>query len=247
MEINELGLKKCINQSLNRCLDRFEAVEIDISKRIKKINPYLMAAIPTDTDTILRNNVITFLQRSLETIFGSLIEDIIEFVLNERDVEFSKKPNEAGGNADFIYKDGLGFTIYMPVKSSPYWGNSSQYASMNRDFAEFKKSHPDEKLKLVNFCAYGKEHGKNKKCGQRAWYFVSNGDNELYLKIIRCISSLKAESVCDRIENNLINKFIVEFKKYFCKEDEVLWEEVLKYNACPAYGNLNSLFQDKIF
>ncbi|MBC8231820.1 cytosolic protein [bacterium] len=223
-------------------LQRLETLKL--SEILKRKNPYLFKAknILTAQDLVE-----TFLDAHLssqeETKFGDFLEDFAIFI--NAKVYNGKKSVAEGIDLEFE-KDGAYHIV--SIKSGPNWGNSSQIRRMRDDFRKAKRilrtsGNTNLEIIAVNGCCYGRDNNSDKGdyfkyCGQVFWEFISGNEN-LYFEIIEplgCKAKEKNEEFLEKYAQ-ITNKFTFLFMKYFCKDGNIDWEALLKYNSASVPPN----------
>lgn len=218
---------------------RLQSLEtLKLSKILKRKNPYLFKAknILTAQDLVK-----TFLDAHLssqeETIFGDFLENLAIFI--NAKIYNGKKSAAEGIDLEFE-KDGVYYIV--SIKSGPNWGNSSQIRRMRDDFNKAKRilrtsSNTNLEIIAVNGCCYGYDNNSDKGdyfkyCGQVFWEFISGNEN-LYFEIIEPLGYKAKEKNEEFLEKyaQITNQFTFLFMKYFCKDDNIDWEALLKYNS----------------
>ncbi len=210
---------------------------LKLDKILKRKNPYLFKAknITTAQD-LVKTLMDAHLSSQEETIFGDFLEGLAIFICG---IVYRGKKSAAEGIDLEFEKDGIKYIV--AIKSGPNWGNSSQINKMRNDFQKAKKILGTNRSKTnvvaVNGCCYGRDNRSEKQdyiklCGQRFWEFIS-GDKELFIDIIEPVghrSKQKNEEFLDAY-SVLINKFTLEFAKYFCKSGRIDWAKLVQLNS----------------
>jgi hypothetical protein len=111
--------------------NRIEKIqELQLREVLKHKNPYLFRAKNLETgQQLLTALVDAFVSSSEETVFGNFLEGIAIFVCQQ--VYGGQKSSSPGIDLDFN-RDGVRYIV--AIKSSPNWGNSSQYQALETNF-----------------------------------------------------------------------------------------------------------------
>jgi len=219
---------------------RLEGLDrLDLTKVIKKKNPYLFRAKNYDNASdVVKDLMDAYISSSEEAKFGDWLEGLAIHVNSI--VYGGTKSSSQGIDLDFQKND----TRYLvAIKSGPNWGNSSQINKMIQDFQLAKKvlrtSGANVHVEFVNGCCYGRSSRTlqrgiyYKYCGQMFWEFIS-GDSQLYLEIIEPLAQeAKARSISYQTKHsNTLNKLTKDFILKFCDEQGCIdWETLVRLNS----------------
>lgn len=217
---------------------RVDSLEkLKLSNVLKRKNPYLFRAknILTAGDFI-RTILDAHLSSQEETLFGDFLEGLAIFI-NKR-VYGGWKSSAEGIDLEFNKGE---IRYITTIKSGPNWGNSSQISRMRDNFKKAAKILRTTNSKLhviaVNGCCYGRNSQQDcgdyqKLCGQDFWSFIS-GDDNLYIEIIEPLgyeAKEKNEYFAEQYAK-VINEFSLSFLTKFCKEGEIDWDYLVKFNS----------------
>lgn len=211
---------------------------LKLSQVLKRKNPYLFKAkYLLEASDIVKSFVDAHISSNEETIFGDWLEGLAIYI--NQQVYAGRKSGIPGIDLEM---DLNGMRYIIIIKSGPNWGNSGQINKMIADFVTAKKTLRTSNSKLiveaVNGCCYGRDRNPDKGsyykyCGQAFWEFIS-GDADLYTDLIAPIGYKAKERNDDFMLSyaNMINKFVLEFSKDFCKKDgSIDWEKLVKFNS----------------
>jgi len=186
---------------------------------------------------LLHNRIKSLLEPFEDKLFNNLFMELAIFICGK--VYGGKKSTSEGIDLEFE-KDKTKYIV--SIKSGPNWGNSQQINRMKDNFKKAKKrlgtNSPKANVITVNGCCYGIDDNPDKGdylklCGQRFWSFIS-GDENLYTDIIEPLG-YKAKEKNEKFSKEygkVINKFTVEFAKYYCDADgNILWDGLVKLNS----------------
>ena len=212
--------------------------ELKLKTVLEKKNPYLFKAkYFLTSEQIVKGLVDAFISSKEETIFGDWLEGLAIFI-NQK-VYGGWKSGITGVDLEFDKED---IRFIVNIKSGPNWGNSRQVPGMISDFKTAKRALRTSNSKLniiaVNGCCYGREPKPDKGdyfkyCGQKFWEFIS-GDSNLYKDIIEPLGHKAHEKNDEFLKSysKMINKFVIEFAKDFCKKDgSIDWEKLVEFNS----------------
>lgn len=182
---------------------------LTLSKIQEKTNPFLAAAKGLSDEEVIRDKAHAFLESSIETIHGNLIEDLVKNIANK--LYGATKSHYEG--IDLEYKRG-DCMIFMQVKSGEKWGNSSSRAKFSDYIDQINYT---GKYEVINFCTYGKAD-KNKGnhrmlASVKAWEYLT--DDTLFMsKLVEEIRILAKVSGIDfeTIKNVKIEQLVDQFK-----------------------------------
>lgn len=211
--------------------------KLKLEQILRRKNPYLFKAKNVRTsESLVRAILDAHLSSNEETKFGEFFEKLAIFV---SEAAFDGKKSSTEG-IDLEFQRG-GKRYIVSVKSGPNWGNSSQIKKMVQNFRTAKRvlraNNPDSEIVAVNGCCYGKDANPDKGdyykyCGQAFWQFIS-GNSELYLDLIVPIGYKAKEKNKDFLDEyyRIINLFTSEFSNKFCKNGNIDWEALVKFNS----------------
>ncbi len=210
---------------------------LKLGQVLQRKNPYLFKAknVLTAQD-LVKSLLDAYLSSQEETIFGEFLEGLAIFICQK---VFNGKKSAAEGIDLEFERDNIKYIV--SIKSGPNWGNSSQIARMRDNFKKVKRIlgvHVSSKnIVAINGCCYGRDNKPDKGdylkyCGQRFWEFVS-GNKDLYVQIIEPLGHKAKEKNQEFFEaySKLINTFTLEFGKEFCKDGEINWEAIVRFNS----------------
>ncbi|MBN1690600.1 MAG: cytosolic protein [Dehalococcoidia bacterium] len=211
--------------------------KLKLEQILRRKNPYLFKAKNVRTsESLVRAILDAHLSSNEETKFGEFFEKLAIFV---SETAFDgKKSSTEGIDLEFQRK---GKRYIVSVKSGPNWGNSSQIKKMVQNFKTAKRvlraHNPDSEIIAVNGCCYGKDSNTDKGdyykyCGQAFWEFIS-GNSNLYLDLIVPIGHKAKEKNKEFIDEyyRIVNLFTAEFSNKFCKDGNIDWEALVKFNS----------------
>ena len=219
--------------------DRINSLStLKLTKVLQRKNPYLFRAKNMLTsEMIVRGFVDSHISSNEETIFGSWLEGLAIFINSQ--VFNGWKSGIPGIDLEFDFE---GIRFIVNIKSGPNWGNSSQISKMIEDFSRAKKTLRTSNSKIsivaVNGCCYGRDHKPDKGeyfkyCGQKFWDFVSGKPN-LYTDIIEPLGfeARKRNEEYLELYGHMINRFTMEFNKYFCEANGAInWGRLIEFNS----------------
>lgn len=205
-------------------------------------NPYLFKAKNVETaDVLVRQLLDAHLSSQEETVFGDFLESLAIEVCA---LAFNGRKSNAEGIDLELDRDNTRYIV--SIKSGPNWGNASQVKKMREYFRQARKIYGQKKhLIAVNGCCYGRdskpEKGDYQKlCGQRFWELIS-GDSTMYQEIIEPLgyrAKQRNEEFAKQYAS-VINRFIGEFIRYFCKGSGAIdWEKVVAFNSAEKKPRL---------
>ncbi len=214
--------------------------KLKLNNILKRKNPYLFKAknILTAHD-LVKTLLDAYLSSQEETIFGDFLEGLAIYI--NKEVCGGKKSSAEGIDLEFD-RDGVRYIV--SIKSGPNWGNSQQIKKMKDNFTKAKRRLRTSKSRLnivaVNGCCYGRDRKPDKGdyfkyCGQKFWELMS-GNPDLYVKIIKPLgykAKEKNEEFLEEYARN-INLFTAEFSKDFCRDGEIKWEALVKFNSSES-------------
>jgi len=220
---------------------RLDSLEkLQLKKILKRKNPYLFRAKNTLTaQQFVKTILDAHLSSQEETLFGDFLEGLAIFI-NQRTFGGWKSAAE-GIDLEFDRDD---VRFITAIKSGPNWGNSSQISRMRHNFTKAAKvlrtSHSRLNVRAVNGCCYGKEPNPDKGayqklCGQDFWSFIS-GDSDLYIEILEPLAyeAKEKNEYFQRQYAVVINKFCLAFLQDFCKDGEINWDLIVRFNSSAA-------------
>jgi hypothetical protein len=210
---------------------------LKLSQILKRKNPYLFKAknILTAQD-LVKTILDAHLSSQEEGIFGEFLEGLAIFICEK--TYGGRKSSTEGIDLEF----NIDKTVYLvSIKSGPNWGNSGQIKRMQDNFKRaikvLRQNKINRNIVAVNGCCYGKDNqpdkgGFFKYCGQKFWEFIS-GDPDLYIEIIEPLGHKAKEKNTQFTKeySRIINNFTLEFIKQFCKNGEIKWNALVKFNS----------------
>jgi len=211
--------------------------KLKLSQILKRKNPYLFKAknILTAQD-LVKTILDAHLSSQEEGIFGEFLEGLAIFIC---EITYGGRKSSAEG-IDLEFN--IDKTVYLiSIKSGPNWGNSGQIKRMQDNFKRaikvLRQNKTSRNIIAVNGCCYGKDHqpdkgGYFKYCGQKFWEFIS-GDPDLYIEIIEPLGhkAKQKNTQFAKEYSRIINNFTFEFIKQFCKDGEIDWNNLVKFNS----------------
>lgn len=210
---------------------------LTLEKILKKKNPYLFKAKNiTLAPDLIEEILSAFLSSSEEKLFGDFLEELAIFIAGQ--TCSGRKSAATGIDLEFV-NDNIHYLI--SIKSGPNWGNSSQQKKQEENFKTavrvVKQSNHSLNVQPVLGICYGKTktgyvRGYLKIVGQNFWYFIS-GSKDLYTDIIEPLG-YKAKQHNEKFikqRDKIINQFVEEFLKDYCKEGIINWPKIVKLNS----------------
>lgn len=188
------------------------------------------------------------IERLLEVYLSPLEEKLFDDLLEELAIHIAeqtvngRKSSTKGIDLEF---DRGGINYIVSIKSGPNWGNSSQYASLRRDFQTatkvLKQSKQVSNVQPVLGICYGKtkttDNGQYQKItGQNFWFFLSNQEN-LYTEIIKPIGyeAKRHNQLYEQEKAKVYNQFTLTFLNEFCPDGQIDWDKLVKFNSGNLY------------
>ncbi|WP_038902430.1 PmeII family type II restriction endonuclease [Dickeya dadantii] len=216
-------------------------ISLKLSDITKRKNPYLFRAkgIYSASD-LIRSIMDATLSSGEETIFGNFMEKVAIFTCSE---SMGGKKSSAVGIDLEAERNNLRYLI--SIKSGPNWGNASQRKKLQDNFLKAKKilatsgGMLSSSVTCIEGCCYGYDANIDKGnhirlCGQDFWFFLSDGNKDLYQDIIIPIGEKAKEKneKLTEIVNAKLNLFTIEFIQKFCKKDgSIDWKEFISINS----------------
>jgi hypothetical protein len=210
---------------------------------LKRKNPYLFRAKHVvDAPELVSAILDAFISSSEETMFGEFLESLAIFVCQT--VYQGQKSSAAGIDLEFT-RDVTRYIV--AIKSSPNWGNSSQYRALRTSFNAASKvlrqQHRVAHVQPVLGMCYGSNADADmgdylKKYGQSFWAFIS-GSETLYIDIVEPLGfRAKERNEWYRGERtNTYRRFLDEFVDEFCHPNgHIDWAKLVAFNS----GNLST-------
>ncbi len=223
----------------NARLERIKAIKL--KEVLRKKNPYLFKAKNIQKASDLIHGILdAFISASEEKMFGDFLEDLAVYICGQ--VYGGNKSSATGIDLEFR-KDSIHFLV--SIKSGPNWGNSSQYAALERNFSTAvrilsQSVHTIRSQPILGIC-YGKTKSINrglyiKYTGQNFWYFIS-GNQNLFTDIIEPIGyEAKQHNDAYQIEKSKVyNLFEQKFLNDYCSSGLIDWAAIVEFNS----GNLD--------
>ncbi len=221
---------------------RLEALKrMNLEGVLRKKNPYLFRAKNFSLASELVAAVMNaYLSSAEEEIFGGFLEELALFV--SKTTAGGIKSSAPGLDIEFE-RDGAVYLV--AVKSRPNWGNSSQYAALERDFRNAitrqRQIHSGANVQAILGACYGRARPADKGlyrklAGQSFWHFLS-GDPDLYIDIVEPIGHQARQHNEDFAASRaaIENKFTQQFVAEFCDEGGAIdWPKLVAFNS----GNL---------
>jgi hypothetical protein len=214
--------------------------ELRLKDIIRRKNPYLLRALGyNNPDELIESILDSFIKEGDETRFGEdVLEKIAIWAAQKRG---GRKSNATG--MDLEIDDGNTVHVYS-IKSSPNWGNSSQWHDLNQNFTDITSRRRDKGIDCVVGSATGRAKSRKTQTqkkrlarivsGQAFWKEISN-DPEFYVKLIESMDDkvvLDAKEHFDASYQQALAKYQGEFKKEFCRIDgSIDWEGIVKFNS----------------
>ena len=211
--------------------------EINLKTLITKKNPYLYRA----KDILVAGDFVksvldAFLTSSEEKQFGDFLEGLVIFIASK--TLNGTKSSAKGIDLEYT-KDEVHYLV--SIKSGPNWGNSSQYATLERNFKNaitiLKQSKHTVNVQPVLGMCYGRSKRSfprnfMKIMGQEFWYEIS-GNMELYKEIIEPLG-FEAKRHNDKIKKvraSLENKLTSELIEKYCDDYQLNWLKIVEFNS----------------
>ena len=204
-------------------------------------NPYLFRSknlvIASD---LVKSLLDAYLRSQEETLFGDFLEGLAIYVAEQ--VHNGIKSGATGIDLEFV-KDGVRYII--SIKSGPDWGNSSQVARMQDNFATaarvIRQGNTTTNVVAVNGCCYGRDAnpdkgGYFKYCGQDFWELIS-GDRELYTRIVEPLGHNAKQRNNDFAKQYgaVVNRFTQEFMAQFSADTGAInWNKLVQYSSAAT-------------
>jgi hypothetical protein len=230
-----------LEQEIEKCLRNFYEhrlsglKDLSLKKVLKKKNPYLYRAMGMENASdIVEQLMAAFITSSDETIFGNVFFEPLARVV----AKGNASPSEG---IDFIVETSEKY-LAVAVKSGPNWGNADQHKRQSTNFESLKRRlyKMNKQFDPLVGQAYGQQSSEptensrfRRRSGQAFWEEIT-GDNEFYLKIIRCMRDVpqrfrpKWKSQWDQA----VNRFSREFMDDFCFDDgSIDWEKLVAFNS----------------
>jgi hypothetical protein len=215
--------------------------ELQLREVLKRKNPYLFRAKNIETgQQLLTALVDAFVSSSEETLFGGFLESVAIYACHL--VYGGQKSSSTGIDLDFT-RDSVRYLV--TIKSSPSWGNSSQYQALEANFKNALKvlrqsSHVGATQAVLGMC-FGKMRDSDtgvylKKHGQSFWTFIS-GSPRLYLDIVEPLGyeALERNARYETEKQATIKRLAQQFVPEFCDAGGYIeWSKLVKFNS----GNL---------
>ncbi len=249
MELKEY-IRKVLKDYYTSLLRRLDSISVD--ELLLKRNPYVMAATCSSIEKTVLDMVGYSILKTEETKFGEeVFEKIIKFLLKKRSLEIN---NNHAGSTDVYYVEGH-IPTALSIKSGPNWGNKAQKKDENRDMSMYSSD-----TRCITGCCYGRGSSVTNNInherlyGQELWAYVSGGQGNMYIEIIKIIVELRPEfhSYIEKIESRKC-ELIDECLKLFEEDvDGVPWTEIVRYNSGTRKfkslrGCINSKLENNIF
>ncbi|MFH1071686.1 MAG: PmeII family type II restriction endonuclease [Candidatus Glassbacteria bacterium] len=213
---------------------------LNLKEILKKKNPYLFRAKNiTTAPELIQGLMDAFISSSEEKMFGDFLEGLAIFVCSE--VFGGRKSATSGIDLEFETEE---HKYLVSIKSGPNWGNSGQYAALERNFktalAVLSQSRQVKSPQAILGTCYGKrktkDYGLYKKIeGQSFWFFISGNPN-LYTDIIEPVSYRAKEhnEAYNREKTRIYHLFTQQFLNEFSTDGTIDWNKLVQFNS----GNL---------
>lgn len=234
-------------EQVNRCMQRFyerrkaSLSSLNLRKILRRKNPYVLRAEgESDSDALVEGLLDSHIKESDEAIFGETVfETMALWACRDRG------GRKSGADSVDIEIHTAKKVQAIAVKSSPNWGNSSQWEQLRRDLAtlQVKLRALDKNFEAIAGHGSGQAAGWYKKyvrkvSGQAFWEEIS-GDHEFYLKLIRAIEQTPPElaNSFEEARARALHEYVAEFKRDFCHPDgRIDWEGWIRLNSGPKQG-----------
>lgn len=244
MAINNSYDEKAVVSAIATSLETFYKTlidkinELDITKVMKRKNPYLYRAKAMENASEIVESVLSaFVSSSEETIFGNcFFEPIV--------IAASGGSKALAEGIDIMIQDNNSNTIYaVAVKSGPSVFNADSKKRQEQNFIAASKLAQQVKARYeayIGYC-YGKKkdsgRGKPKMyqelAGKRFWAELT-GDEDFYIKIIGYMGTLPEQYISSYKQsyNMAFNRLVREFSNNFCRDDgSIDWERLVEFNS----------------
>lgn len=244
MAINNSYDEKAVVSAIATSLETFYKTpiekinELDITKVMKRKNPYLYRAKAMENASEIVESVLSaFVSSSEETIFGNCFFEPIA-------IAASGGSKALAEGIDIMIQDNNSNTIYaVAVKSGPSVFNADSKKRQEQNFIAASKLAQQVKARYeayIGYC-YGKKkdsgRGKPKMyqelAGKRFWAELT-GDEDFYIKIIGYMGTLPEQYISSYKQsyNMAFNRLVREFSNNFCKDDgSIDWERLVEFNS----------------
>jgi hypothetical protein len=236
-----------VREFVNENIDRFHQARLEkirslrLKNLLRRKNPYLFRAKNINNAPTLVNALLdAFVSSSEETMFGDFLETLAIFVCQ---TAYQGQKSSAAGIDLELTRDNVRYLV--AIKSSPNWGNSSQYRALRNNFNTavriLRQAGRVAHVQPVLGMCYGNSPDTDmgdylKKCGQSFWTFIS-GSSTLYIDIVEPLGYRAKERddwyVGERTNTYL--RFLNEFVSDFCyPSGHIDWAKLVAFNS----GNL---------
>ena len=208
--------------------------ELRVATLLRRKNPYLFVARQTAThETLAASLVAATLSSSEETQFGNTLEGIAIDVCAAAYGGY--KSAATGIDLEFI-RDEVRYLV--SIKSGPSWGNSSQIATLERNFSDalkvIRQNNQRANVQAINGCCYGrcdKHTGLYRKvCGSAFWELIS-GEPDLYQELVESLIGAATNGFQEEV-NQAIGQVEAELRQEWSDQEGHLdWLRILEHNS----------------
>ena len=233
-----------LEELISRCLIDFyqrrkkNLDSLKLGGILRRKNPYLLRALGIeDPGQLIESMLESFLKEGDETIFGdSVFEEVAIWAAKKKG---GRKSNAS--RVDIEIEDDRTIRAYA-IKSSPNWGNSTQWAEQDRAFRELwnrRKGSGKEYDPVVGACTGTtvspptKNRVSRKVSGQVFWEELTD-DSEFYLRFMRCMETKvhKAKREFELAREEALVRYKRQFQESFCKDDgSIDWDMLAQHNS----------------
>lgn len=203
---------------------------------LKAKNPYLFRAKSLESaPDLVRAILDARLSSSEEGSFGIFMEELAIFVATQTS---SGHKSSATGIDIELTREGVRYLI--AVKSGKSWGNASQHAALQKNFATavkvLRQSQQVGELQPTLGICYGKfkkvDNGKFLHIGGQSFWHLLSGDPELYTDIVEPLGH-RAKEFNDAFEvekSKAYNRMTGEFLDEYCsKSGAIQWKKLVEF------------------
>jgi hypothetical protein len=229
---------------VNDCMKRFYArrkaslASLNLLKILKRKNPYVLRAEGVrDPRELIEGLLDSHIKESDEGIFGETVFEAVALWACR-----DHGGRKSGADRVDIEIHTPGKVKAIAVKSSPNWGNSSQWEQLRSDLStlQVKLRALDKHFEPIAGHGSGQAAGwyKNyirKVSGQAFWHEIS-GDPHFYLRLMRAIDRTPPEfaAVFEEARSKALEAYVREFRAAFCGLDGAIdWERWVVLNSGP--------------
>lgn len=241
---NKTYNEQAVVQAIAQALDSFyeslisKIDDLNISKVMKRKNPYLYRAKAMQSASDIVDSVLTaFVSSSEETIFGNCFFEPVAIAASNGNKALAE-------GIDIMIQDNENNTIAaIAVKSGPSVFNADSKKRQEQNFIAASKLAKQAKAHYeayIGYC-YGKKkdsgRGKPKMyqelAGKSFWWKLT-GEEDFYIKLIDYMGDLPEKYVA-RFQESYVkasNRLVREFSNDFCAEDgSIDWEKLVRFNS----------------